>query len=132
MSEETTTETVETGLAEAPTSAVAEPTANGEKELSPYKKRQQELGIEGVGAEIPTDLADMIRAAAKASGDIAIASWVRKTFAEAVNALNLVHPDTKEPWVYDISKLELRSAKASTRGLTDEQKAAKLEVKKVE
>jgi hypothetical protein len=112
-------------------------TEEGEKQ-SKYKARLAALGRDAMGAEIPLQLADMMRAAAFAAGDVAIAAWIRLAWADAVNAANLTHEVTAEdgtvtvePWKFDKASLDVTTARTSTRGLTEEQKKAKAQEKKV-
>jgi hypothetical protein len=108
--------------------------ANGEK-ISAYKKRMQELGREGIGAEIPVELADMMRAAAKQQGDIALTAWIRLAWADAVNAAGLIKKDEAGKdvaWTFDKASLEATQARTSTRGLSDAEKAKRKEEKQQE
>ncbi len=107
-----------------------------------YAARLEAMGRAAVGVELPLELHQMMLAAAKADKDIAISAWVRKTWAIAVNALDLTKDDPTDtdpgpkgprqiPWKFDISQLEEKAARASsTRGLSDEEKAKKKEVVK--
>jgi hypothetical protein len=117
------------------------PSPNGTdttKGPSAYKKRLEERGLDSFTIEAPKELIDMLRIVAKEADDISLAAMGRFLIADAVNAANLTHevthPDgstTIETWTFDKSRLTESGARAqSTRGLTEEQKKAKLEEKK--
>ena len=106
-----------------------------------YSEVMKEKGIDP-SLGVVQELADMMRAAAKADGDISVASWYRKAWANAVNSANLTHEvehtdengvvtKSIEPWIFDLTRLELKGARTSTRNLTPQQKE-KLKAKKQE
>lgn len=153
--EVTEEETSTPAYSATPTASDSAPEPNGTApaeaaKISAYKKRMMELGREGQGAEIPVELADMMRAAAKQQGDIALTAWIRIAWATAVNAANLTHevevtdanlknyPEHKvgdkftEDWKFDLASLEATQARTSTRGMTEEQKKKKKEEKQAE
>lgn len=123
-----------TGAVAGPEGAPPNGTTPAGDKLSAYKQRLQELGREGVGAEIPLELADMMRAAAKARGDIALSAWIRLAFAEAVNAAGLTHvvDGASTDWKFDTKRLEETKARTSTRNLSPEEKKEKAEKAKAE
>lgn len=102
-----------------------------EAKESKYNARLKALGRAAVGLEVPLELHEMMLLAAKADNDIAISAWVRKAFANAVNALDLRKEDGTS-WKFDIKILDDRPARASsTKNLPPEEKA-KVEAKRKE
>lgn len=155
----TTTETVITGAGEGAPSAIDEAINQTKEELEKakadlaaqapngeakkkYSDRMKEAGLDP-SLGVPQELADMMRAAAKAQGDISVASWYRLAWANAVNAANLQHEVTvtnadgtttvtTELWQFDVTKLEQRTARTSTAHLSPEDKLKTQEKKKAE
>lgn len=79
--------------------------------VSAYATRNAKLGVDVIGAEIPLELSQMMHAAAAKAG-VKLSTWVRESWANAVNASLLTHEvdGVNVAWLFDLDLLDPKLA----------------------